>query len=67
VDRARIEQVANSTVNTAIPERGGAESGAAPAESTRFDRDLEAIVLAWPKLSPKTKAAILTIIQSAQT
>ena len=56
---------ANSPKITAIPQTGGAESGAVGARNAPIGPDLLAITDAWPTLLDEVKAEILAIIRAA--
>ena len=60
-----LEQPPVFSKETAISSRGGAESGAPPADLPASDPDLRLVVEAWPTLPEPMRAAILAIVRTA--
>ena len=59
-----LEQPSKTPRKTAIPDQGGAESGALDAHSGQIDADLRAIIEAWPNLPESTREVIVAMIKS---
>ena len=60
-----LEPSAFSSEKTAIPQTGGAESGAVGARNSPIDSRLRAVIEAWPTLPDAVKAGILAIVEAA--
>ena len=57
-----IDPPHDSAGNTAIPDRGGAESGAPALQIA--DGDLARVVEAWPTLPAHIRAAVLALVET---
>ena len=60
-----LEQTVESSGETGITPKGGAESGAVGAGNGPGDPQLRAVIEAWPVLSESTKSDILEMIRAA--
>jgi hypothetical protein len=61
-----LELPPETTGKTGGPPESGAKSGALGAREAPVEPDLAAVVTAWPKLTPATRAAIVAMIGAAK-
>lgn len=54
--------IAENSGKMATVAESGAKSGALPPDSNGIDPDLQAVIDAWPQISPAMKMDILTLI-----
>ena len=62
------DSVTTSTETTYVdsPEVGGAKCGAFGQIFCEIDADLQAVVDAWPGLSPESRAEVMAIVEAAR-
>ena len=64
VAEAGIELPQDSSQNTGVSEKSGAESGAVGARMASSDPDLLAVIEAWPDLPPVVKGSIVEMVRA---
>ena len=67
MERRGLEQAASSCKNTVFSGQGGAGSGPVGAENGPIDPDLASVIEAWDSLPTALRAAILAMIDAADT
>jgi hypothetical protein len=66
VELKGVEPPPENAGKTGGPPESGAKCGALGAREAPTDPDLSAVVTAWPKLTPATRAAIVAMIGAAK-
>ena len=59
-------RASSPTVGLDFVEAGGAKCGAFRQISCEIDTDLQAVIDAWPGLSPETRAEVVAVIEAAR-
>ncbi len=54
----------SATASAELPEVGGAKCGAFGQISGEIDADLQAVIDAWPGLTPETRVEVMAIIEA---
>ena len=67
MEAAGIEPGPKSSGNMGVGNQSGAECGALGAREDPLDPDLTRVIEAWPTLPPAIHAAILAMIDAADT